>query len=222
MSQSITRPVGVNVYGSHVIRTEPDRAEVDIAVVRLAQTPAAAFEATGKAVRAVRSALKASGIPDADIEVSKVNLETAYDQFGPAAKFVGYRSQVTFRFVITHLDAVERLLTEAVEAGANEVQRVRYQSSKLRELRADARKRAVEAARRKADIYCDAAGIRLGQVVHIEDVNPDIGAYRLAVGHTASELMPVDEADAEGSTGLKPGSLVISAAVTMTFNILHD
>src|ERR1700674_4359270 len=98
MSQAITRPLGVKVYGSHVVRTEPDRAEVDIAVVRLAQTPAAAFEQSGKAVRAVRAALKAGGTPDADIEVSKVSLETAYDRFGPAAKFLGYRSEVMFRF----------------------------------------------------------------------------------------------------------------------------
>ena len=219
MSQAITRPLGVNVYGSHVVRTEPDRAEVDIAVVRLAQTPAAAFEQSGKAVRAVRAALKAGGTPDADIEVSKVSLETAYDRFGPAAKFLGYRSEVMFRFVITQLDAVERVLTSAVEAGANEVQRVRYQSSKLRELRATARKRAVEAARRKAEIYCEAAGIRLGQVIHIEDVNPDIGQYRSS-GHSAGEVVPADEADS--GMGLKPGSLVISAAVAMTFSILHD
>src|SRR5438094_1963155 len=184
MTQSIERPVGVNVYGSHIVRTEPDRAEIDIAVIRLAQTPSAAFEQTGKAVRAVRAALKTAGIPDVDIEVSKVNLETAYDRYGPTAKFIGYRSQVTFRFVVSRLDAVEQLLTSAVEAGANEVQRVRYQSSKLRELRVEARKRAVEAAKRKAEVYCEAAGVRVGQVIHLEDVNPDLGQYRSSLGHT--------------------------------------
>ena len=222
MTQSIERPVGVNVYGSHIVRTEPDRAEIDIAVIRLAQTPSAAFEQTGKAVRAVRAALKTAGIPDVDIEVSKVNLETAYDRYGPTAKFIGYRSQVTFRFVVSRLDAVEQLLTSAVEAGANEVQRVRYQSSKLRELRVEARKRAVEAAKRKAEVYCEAAGVRVGQVIHLEDVNPDLGQYRSSLGHTAAEMMPADETGEEAGPGLKPGSLVISAAVIVTFNILHN
>jgi uncharacterized protein YggE len=222
MSQSMTRPVGVNVFGSHIVRTEPDRAEVDLAVIRLAQTPASAFEQTGKAVRAVRNALKVAGIPDADVEVSKVNLETAYDRFGQTGKFLGYRSTVSFRFVLGRLDAVEQLITSAVEAVANEVRRVTYQSSKLRELRGGARKQAVEAARRKAEIYCEAAGVRLGSVVDIEDVNPDVGLYRSSFGHNAAGIEPSAEVDEEPGSGLKPGSLVISAAVVMTFNILHD
>jgi len=221
MSPLFTRPVGVNVFGSHVVRTEPDRAEVELAVIRLAQTPAAAFEQTGKGVRAVRAALKTAGIPDTDIEVSKVNLETAYDRY-PSAKFLGYRSTVSFRFAVRRLDDVERLITSAVEAGANEVQRVRYQSSKLRELRADARKRAVEAAKRKAEIYCEAAGVRLGPVVDIEDVNPDTGIYRSGLSHNVSETELPTDFDEEAGSGLKPGSLVISVAVQMTFNILHD
>lgn len=221
MSPSLTRPNGVHVFGSHILRTEPDRAEVDLAVIRLAQTPAASFEQTGKAVRAVRAALRAAAIPDAEIEVSRVNLETAYDSY-PARKFLGYRSTVSFRFAVTHLEAIEQLLTSAVEAGANEVQRVRYQSSKLRELRAEARTQAVQAAQRKAEIYCQAANVRLGPVVDIEDVNPDVGAYRAGVSHGVTEWGAGAVADDEATSGLKPGSLVVSAAVEVTFNLHHD
>jgi uncharacterized protein YggE len=220
VNQSIRRPIGITVYGSHISRTEPDRAEVDIAVIRVAQTPAVAFGATAKSVKAVRAGLKTGGISDADVEVSRVTLTTAYEGFGAASKFIGYRSQVTFRFLITRLETVERLLTSAVEAGANEVQRVRYQSSKLRELRAEARKHAVEAAKRKAEVYADAAGVRVGQVIHIEDVNPDAGSA--ARGMHSAETAPAEDSDDEIEGGLKAGSLVISAAVMVTFNILHD
>jgi uncharacterized protein YggE len=219
VNQSIRRPIGITVYGSHVTRTEPNRAEADIAVVRVAPTPAAAFDATGKAVKAVRAALKAAGISDTEIEVSRVNLATAYKGFGPTSEFIGYRSQVTFRFLLTRLDTVEKVLSSAVDAGANEVQRVQYQTAKLRELRADARKRAVEAARRKADVYAEAAGVRVGQVIHIEDVNPDAGMLARG-GH--AEPAAQDEAEEEPGAGLRPGSLVINAAVMVTFNILHD
>lgn len=218
---SITRPAGVHVFGSHILRTEPDRAEVDLGIIHLAQTPAAAFEQSGKAARAVRAALKATGIPDADIEVSRVNLETAYERY-PATKFLGYRSTVSLRFGLTRLESVEQVITSAVDAGANEVQRVRYQSSKLRELRAEARRKAVEAARRKAEIYCEASSVRLGPVLDIEDVNPGVAAYRAGVSHGVAEAAAEAVIDEEVSSGLKPGSLVISAAVEITFNILHD
>lgn len=222
LHQSIDRPVGVNVYGSHVLRTEPDRAELDVAVVRIAQTPSAAFGETRKAVDAVRQALRKSGIPDADVEAGRVDLTTAYDGYGPAAKFLGYRSSVAFRFVVRQLDRIELILESAVNAGANQVQRVRYQTTRLRELRAEARQRAVEAARRKAELYCEAAGVRLGHVIHIEDVNPDrtIGLYRAGGAHGEAPS-PEEDQDSVPS-GLQPGSLVVEAAVVLTYTLLHD
>jgi hypothetical protein len=42
-----------------------------------------------------------------------------------------------------------------------------------RELRAEARRKAVAAARAKADLYAEAAGVRVGAVLHIEDVDPE-------------------------------------------------
>src|SRR5438477_5467561 len=173
VNQSIDRPVGINVYGSHVLRTEPDRAEVDLAVVRVAQTPSTAFSETRKAVDAVRQALRKAGIPDTDVEAGRVDITTEYEGYGQAAKFLGYRSNVAFRFVVRKLDGMEQVLTSAVDAGANQVQRVRYQTTKLRELRSEAPRPAVDGANRKARIYCEAAEFGLVHGLHIEDVNPN-------------------------------------------------
>src|SRR5260370_42053213 len=52
-NQSIEHPVGADVYGSAVLRTEPDRAVAEIGVARVASTAKAAFSETGKAVEAV-------------------------------------------------------------------------------------------------------------------------------------------------------------------------
>lgn len=221
MHQSIDRPVGVNVYGSHIVRTEPDRADVDLVVTRLAQTPGAAFDQTRRAGEAVRATLRSGGIEDEDLEISRVQLSSAHDGFGPARRFLGYESQLGFRFIVRDLEQVEGLLSAAVGAGANEVQRVRYQTSRLRELRAEARRRAVEAARRKAEIYCEAAGARIGGVIHIEDVNPETGLHRAGGVQDEAALSPEDESEVSPG-GLQPGSLVITAAVMITFSLLHD
>jgi uncharacterized protein YggE len=221
INQSIDRPIGINVYGSDVLRAEPDRAEVDLAVVRIAPVASTAFAETRKAVDAVRQALRKAGIPDTDVEAGRVELTTAYEGFGPAAKFLGYRSSVAFRFVVRKLDGIEQTLSNAVDAGANQVQRVRYQTTKLRDLRAEARQHAVEAARRKAEIYCEAAGVRLGHVIHIEDVNPDrvMGLYR---GSAHSETPSPEEDEESVPSGLQPGSLVVEAAVMLTYALLHE
>ncbi len=93
-----------------------------------------------------------------------------------------------FRIIIDRLDGVERVLVDAVDAGANEVTSVTYLTTQLAELRAQARREAVAAARRKAELYCEAAGVAPGHVLHIEDVNPD-------------SILPLGAVDAGGDGG---------------------
>jgi len=145
-------------------------------------------------------------------------LTTAYEgPYGGNRKFLGYQAQVDFRFMVVKLETVEAVLSDAVTAGANEVRRVKYQTTRLRDLRAEARREAVVAARRKAEIYAEAANTKLGAVLHIEDVNPDASPYR---GHTEARS-PEEDAE-ETSAGLRSGSLVISAAVMITFALLQN
>jgi uncharacterized protein YggE len=217
VQQSTRRPFGVNVYGSAVLRTEPDHAEIDLGVVRIAPTAAAAFDQCGKAVQAVRNAIRKNGVPDADLEVSRVALSTAYDGYGATSKFLGYRATVSFRILARELNSIETLLSEVVAAGANQVNQVRYATSRLRELRAEARVASIHAAQRKAEVYCEAAGVRLGRVIHIEDVNPDRGLYRS--GHEQPGGL---EEEPETSGALQPGSVVIQAAVMLSFSLIPE
>src|SRR5260221_3252239 len=218
-NQSIEHPVGANVYGSAVLRTEPDRSVAEVGARWVASMAKSAFPDTGKAVEAAVRSVRRSNISPEAVEVARVVLTSAYEGFGQAQKFIGYRARVTFRILIDRLDGVARVLTDAVEAGANEVTSVRYLTTHLAELRAQARREAVAAARRKAEVYCEAAGVALGHVLHIEDVNPDSMVYR--GGHV--EAAGSDIQDDEAASGaLQSGSLVVSAAVMVTWSILHD
>jgi uncharacterized protein YggE len=218
-SQSIEHPVGANVYGSAVLRTEPDRALAEIGVARVAATAKAAFSETGKAVEAVVKSVRRNNIAPEAVEVSRVVLTSAHEGFGQAQKFIGYRARVTFRILIGRLDGVEKILADAVEAGANEVVSVKYLTTHLAELRAQARREAVFAARRKAEVYCGAAGVSLGHVLHIEDLNPDSMVNR--AGHLEATGSDMQDDDAAPGA-LMSGSLVVSAAVMVTWSILHD
>lgn len=217
-SQSIEHPTGVNVFGSAVLRTEPDRAVAEIGATRLASKASTAFEETRKAVAAVSSSLAQNGIAAESVEVSKVTLRSAFDGYGPNAKFLGYQAEVSFRVVIEALDTVEAVLSAAVETGANQVTGVRYLTSRLGELRAQARQEAVKAARAKAEVYCQAAGVKLGHIVHIEDVNPD---SLTRGGHGESVDLTAHDEDSDIGA-LQSGSLVVSAAVLVGYTLLHD
>jgi uncharacterized protein len=109
------------------------------------------------------------------------------------------------------LDDVQQLLVDLVAAGANEIEGVDFDVSAKADLRAEARRQAVAAARNKAGLYAEAAGARLGPVMHIDDVDPEntgVERYRArGVGGQAS------------AEDLAPGHVVVSAAVIVGFSI---
>ncbi|MFV2017303.1 SIMPL domain-containing protein [Micromonospora sp. LOL_023] len=72
----------------------------------------------------------------------------------------------------------------------------------------------VAAARRKAELYAEAAGVRLGAVVHIDDVDPENVGHERYRGHGSG-----GQASAQD---LAPGHVVVSAAVILGFSITHD
>ena len=92
-SQSIEHPVGANVYGSAVLRTEPTGFWQRSASLGWHPQRRRRFADTSKAVEAVVKSVRRNNISPEAVEVSRVVLTTAYDGFGQAQKFVGYRAR---------------------------------------------------------------------------------------------------------------------------------
>lgn len=107
----------------------------------------------------------------------------------------------------------------AVEHGADVIQRVTFGTRELRDLRARAREAAFAAARAKAQLYASAAGIRLGAVLHVEDVNPDEASRRGYASHAPDVDLASESDDAAAGGAYTPGAIVVSAAVMACFGI---
>lgn len=191
----------------------PDLVRVRFRVIRGEQAPSQAFAAASEAVRAVREALRQHGVPDAAVERSRLDLKSSWS-YGSDRKFLGYQCQASFAVESGNLDDVQQLLVDLVAAGANEIEAVDFDVMAKGEMRADARRQAVAAARRKAELYAEAAGVRLGAVIHIDDVDPEQVGFERYRGHGAGGAASPED--------LAPGHVVVSAAVILGFSITHD
>jgi uncharacterized protein YggE len=156
---------------SRGVKAAPDLVRVRFKIVRLEQTPSRSFAQASDAVRVVREVLRRHGLADRAIENSRLGLKSLWS-YGADRKFLGYRCQASFSVDPTHLDDVQQLLIDVAAAGANEIDGVDFDVTGKPDLRAEARRQAVDAARRKAALYAEAAGARLGPAVHIDDVGP--------------------------------------------------
>jgi uncharacterized protein YggE len=218
VNQSIQRPNGITVFGSCLVRVDPDFASIRFACTRTLGQPAEAFTAARGAARAVRERLALLGIPARDVRESDVSLAQAYDGgYNQARKMIGYCATVSFHVIVADLVEVEPVLVGVVDAGADIISSVHMKTKRLREVRSEARAEALRSARKKAEDYASAGGVRLGVILHVEDVNPDDISRR---SHAPDvDLSSHDEAATPGEPQ-NPGSIVVAGAVMACFAIV--
>lgn len=219
-TQAIPHPSGISVFGSSMVRVEPDVASLSFAVVALKPTPIEAFSDVRGGVDAVRAFLLRAQITD--VASSRISLEQEHRYLDGEQRFVGYLARVSFHVILRELERIEEVLVGVVAAGAAEISKVDLQITRLKEARAKARRRAVEAAREKALVYCTAAGVKLGLPVHIEDINPEIlnGARD---GHALSKAPSETPSEDVGTPrAFDPGWLMIKAAVQIVYAFSTD
>lgn len=167
-TQQIHNPWGVTAYGASSVRAAPDLARIRLAVERLEPSPKKAFQAGQTSVAGLRQALRRHGIADGAVSASHLQLSSAYAYHDSERKHLGYKCEASFTIETTDLDTLQQLLIDVVDAGVNKVDGVDFDVRAKQELRAEARTKAVRAA-------AEAAGVRLGDVLHIEDVDRRIG-----------------------------------------------
>jgi uncharacterized protein len=213
-SKPVRTTPGVKVFGSAVVRVAPDTASIVVAVSRMEQKPEAAFAKAREAAQAVNAYLHKAGVKD--FGSSRITLSQEFRYSNGENRFVGYQAKIGFNVVVREMDKVDGLLSGLITAGANELTSVTFQTTRLKDIRADARRRAVAAAREKAELYCKAAGVGVGHVLAIEDVNPESLSGRNE-GHTYREPTAVDDTGEPGA--IDPGAIAVGAAVNIVYGI---
>ncbi|HEY9370873.1 SIMPL domain-containing protein [Streptomyces sp.] len=208
----IKQPWGLSVLGAGHVSAEPRLAHVRLAVDLLAPTPKEAFEQAGAAVAGLRAVLREHGIPDSDVSGSRLALRSDFSGYGADRTFLGYRCEATYTVQTAALDRLELLIDDAVQAGANRVDDVQFEVLDKPLLRDEARRKAVEAARRKAEVYAEACGVRLGPVIHIQDVDPESFGLR---SHGSRK-----GGDPESDGAFAPGTVRVEAAVLLGFSLI--
>lgn len=220
---AIENPYGISVFGSAVLKVAPDSVLINSAVTRIAQNAAEAFSEAKKGAHAVAEFLRRSNVDD--FGTSRISLTSEYRFIGSEQRFQGYRASVGFAIKITKLEILEPVMTGIVEAGANDIRSIQFQSSDLKDFRSQARVRAVQAAKEKAANYAQAAGASVGKLIHIQDVNPrqaqPSGHDMLRGGGASGQDQATSdiEESTSGKQSLDPSTIEVAAAVLVAFEL---
>ena len=166
-------PRSITVSGEGYVDAKPDMAAVTVGVVTQGSTAATALTDNSARMTALFELLKSLGIDQKDVQTTNLSVSPRYSVPDPAQPnsdrtITGYDASNDLTVRVRDLSRLGTVLDKFVTtAGANTMRGLSYDFATPEPLLDAARKNAVADAKRKADLYAAAAGIKLGAVQSI-------------------------------------------------------
>ena len=205
---------GISVVGEGVVTVTPTTATVFFGVNVFDASLANAQQQAARQMDAVIARLKASGIPEQDIQTVSYSVTPEYDfREGGSPTLRGYRVVNTVQVKVRNISALGQLIDDAVAAGATQVQGVSFEPENLEGLKAQARELALANARAKAEQMARLTGVTLGRPILIEEA--DLGGVRPVPA--APERAPL--AAPAQPTPIEPGVTEVRTTVHVVYAI---
>jgi uncharacterized protein len=202
-------PVGANprqvtVVGAGEVQGVPDTLTADVSVEAAATDVTTAMNQANDRQTSVLNALNASGIDAKDISTTQVSLQP---QYSDNSVITGYRASNSIQIKIRKLDTASQVLANVISAGgdATRINSVSYSIEDDSKLVTDARARAFNDAKQRAQQYAELSGLSLGKVISISEVPG---------GSPPSPPMPMPRGAMASSVPLQPGQQTVSFSVT--------
>ncbi|HEY8591779.1 MAG TPA: SIMPL domain-containing protein [Sphingomicrobium sp.] len=160
----------LDVTATGEVTRVPDIAVVSAGVVTRAATAGAALQQASTKMARVRSALKAAGIEDRDIQTSNISLnpEYRYDNNQPP-RLTGYTASNTVNVRFRNIANAGKVIDALVAEGANQINGPTLTIDKPEAALDEARSRAVAAGRARAELYARSMGLRVVRVVAVSE-----------------------------------------------------
>ena len=198
----------VTVVGSGQVQGTPDTLTANVSIEFTAPDVTAAMNQTSELQQAVINALVTAGVDRKDIRTTQVRLQP---QYGPeSSAIVGYRASNSIDVKVRNLDSASNTLALIVSTGgdATRINSVNYSIDDDSQLVKDARARAFQDAKDRAQQYAQLSGLTLGKVISISE----------SAGATPPTPIPLTRA-AAAPVPLEPGQQTVSFSVTVVWEL---
>lgn len=161
----------LSLTGTGVAKARPDRAHITTGVVSESGTAQRALAANTSAVTQIIAELKTQGLEPKHIQTTNISVQPKYKRAKDSRQsiIVGYRVVNSVRLTIINLEKLGVILDKIVSLGSNQIGSIAFSIAETDALTDAARKDAMADALRKAKLYVEAAGAKLGPVMTISE-----------------------------------------------------
>ncbi len=205
----------LQVAATAEIRTAPDMAMMSAGVLTSAATAKAAMQNNATRMSAVMDAIKAAGIEPRDIQTSGISLQPQYRYAENQPPVVtGYQATNSVNVRVRKLDGIGPVMDALVAKGANQINGPSFMLANEEAALDQARKDAVARARKRAELYAEAAGLKVKRILSISET----GGYQQPMPMARAMAMEAKQAMAD--TPVAPGETSLSVSVHMVFELM--
>ena len=159
----------ISLAASGAVKATSDKIDITTGVTSEALTAREALDKNTEAMAQVVEALKSDGIDAKDIQTINFSVSPVYEQHkeGTAPFIVGYRVVNSVRISLRDTKKLGAILDKVVSLGANTINSIEFGMAEPEALKDEARQRAMQNVTANAELYAEAAGIKLGPVLTI-------------------------------------------------------
>ena len=213
------QPRQVTVTGQGKVSYEPDLAIVTLGVqIDKAKTADVALGQLNDKMAKIMAAVYANKISEADISTSAYTLAAQYDYKNNISVVSGYNANEQLIIKVRNYDKdknnLNKIISVATSAGANQVNGLTFDISSVNDLKQEARIKAINDAKAKAQVLATAAGVKL----------KDISGWYENILQVPSPVYPegIGGGSSAGSSGVPPQTPSGLKEIIIEMNLTYD
>jgi uncharacterized protein len=220
-AQNNIEPPLVTVTGQAEVRVPPDEVLFTLAVENVDKDMLVANKKTDDSVKQILAIARKHNVRPEDVQTSQISVQPKYntDDLEYEARrsikrvLIGYQVSKTVAVRLRDLSRFDEMLADILKAGITRLSNLEFRDSQLRKHRDEARRMAMRAAQEKAKLLAGEIGQAIGPAYSITETTRDYEPRPLQ--NVSSDVGRA----AESESALAPGSLSITAQVTVRFRL---
>lgn len=214
----VRSPQVMHVSAEGQVTATPDTATIKIGVISEQTDSIAVKNQNNHKMNQVTDYLKKQGVNSQDIQTSELYISPKYHYTNGTNSIIGYQATqivtVKIRKINTSKTMLEKLLSEVIHYGANNIQSIDLSFADTKQFKEAARINAINNANEKAKAIASAANLTLGKIINVIEgaEHTNYPAARAMVAFNATQAKSVEP-------NIQLGSQEVTANITLLFEV---